>query len=409
MTNDDLSFSPFDSERTHAMFPELRVMRDRCPVVRTSEGYFYVARYDDNQRMFRDARAWPNAGGWRESWVQMPDEDRFLGETDPPRHTDIRRPLVAALSPRMATNAEPFTRAYVRGRLDGLVARGGGDLVQELTLPLPQAVSAHVLGIPIEDIERVAAWCFELIHSTWPATNRTERGEGITGAFPEFAAYLDEQIAIRHAADPKPDDLMTRMLYAEDGTRRMTDWDTRTQSAGVLAASLSTTALIGNLFYRMMTQPEFEQLLRERRDLIPGAVEESLRLEPPVMLLFRTAAVEADVAGTRICPADRVVLGIASANRDERVYGPDAEEFRADRDLVPEHLSFGLGPHTCPGRNIARMEARVVLETYFDHHPPRTLELAEDFEFEFVPMFLEYGPRHLEVAVDAAATRRSRA
>ncbi|MEO8694411.1 MAG: cytochrome P450 [Acidimicrobiales bacterium] len=397
MADDELTFSPFDSERTHAMFPEMRTMRDDCPIVRTAEGYLYVARYDDNQRMFRDARSWPNAGGWRESWVEMPDEDRFLGETDPPRHTDIRRPLVAALSPRMATNAEPFTRAYVLDRLSRLIARGSGDLVQELTLPLPQAVSAHVLGIPLEDIEQVAAWCFELIHSTWPSTNRTERGEGIAGAFPEFARYLDEQIALRHAAVPKADDLMTRMLYADDGSLRMTDWDTRTQSAGVLAASLSTTALIGNLFYRMFTEPEFEQRLRDNRNLIPLAIEESLRLEPPVMLLFRTAAVEAEIDGTRICPGDRIVLGIASANRDERVYGEDAETFRAEREPSTEHLSFGLGPHICPGRNIARMETRIVLETYFDHYPAGTLRLADDFEFEFVPMFLEYGPRHLEV------------
>jgi cytochrome P450 len=400
LIDENLVFSPFDSARTHVMFPEMRTMREQCPVVTTSEGYFYVARYDDNQRMFRDARSWPNAGGWRESWVEMPDEDRFLGETDPPVHTKIRRPLVAALSPRMATNAEPFTRDDVRRRLAALVRRGSGDLVQELTLPLPQAVSAHVLGIPLDDIEQVAAWCFELIHSTWPATNRTDRGEGIAGAFPEFAAYLDEQIALRHAAEPKPDDLMTRMLYADDGTRRMSDWDTRTQSAGVLAASLSTTALLGNLFHRMFSDPEFEMRLREHRALISGAVEESLRLEPPVMLLFRTAAVEADIAGTRICPGDRVVLGIASANRDETAFGPDAEEFRPEREQTPEHLSFGVGPHTCPGRNIARMETRVALETYFDEYPPQTLRLADDFEFEFVPMFLEYGPRHLEVVVD---------
>jgi cytochrome P450 len=333
----------------------------------------------------------------------MPDEDRFLGETDPPLHTKIRRPLVAALSPRMASKAESFTRDCVRARFRALVARGGGDLVQDLTLPLPQAVSAHVLGIPIDDIEQVSAWCFELIHSTWPATNRTERGEGIAGAFPEFAAYLDEQIALRHAADPKPDDLITRMLYADDGSRRMSDWDTRTQSAGVLAASLSTTALIGNLFYRMMTQADFEPLLRAHRNLIPGAIEESLRLEPPVMLLFRTAATNADIAGTSICPGDRIVLGVASANRDERAFGADAEEFRPEREQVPEHLSFGVGPHTCPGRNVARMETRVVLETYFDDYPPHALRLADDFEFEFVPMFLEYGPRHLEVTVDALA------
>jgi cytochrome P450 len=251
----------------------------------------------------------------------------------------------------------------------------------------------------------VGAWCFELIHSTWPATNRTERGEGIAGAFPEFAAYLDDQIAMRHRADPKPDDLMTRMLYADDGSRRMTDWDVRTQSAGVLAASLSTTALIGNLFYRMMRDPDFEATLRGQPELIPAAVEESLRLEPPVMLLFRTSAVEATIADCPIHPDDRIVTGIASANRDDRVFD-DPDAFRLDRarnEAEAKHLSFGAGAHICPGRNLARMEGRVVVESYFEAYGPGALALAPDFEFEFVPMFLEYGPRRLDVVLNAQA------
>lgn len=400
---DDFHFSVFNHEHTHHMWDELREMRAGCPVMRTDEHYHYVARYADNARLFRDARSWANAGGWREAWVVMPDEDRFLGELDPPRHTQMRRPMIDLLSPRMAAKAEPFTRDYVRRRLSALIDAGSGDLVEHLALPLPQAVTAHILGVPLDDIDQVGAWCFELIHSTWPATNRTARGEGIQGAFPEFAAYLDAQIALRHAADPKPDDLMTRMLYADDGTPRMSDWDTRTQSAGVLAASLSTTVLLGNLFHRMFCEPEFEALLRNRRDLIAGAVEESLRLEPPVMHLFRTQTIDAEIAGTRLCPGDRVVLGIASANRDETAYGPDSEVFRVDRALEPEHLAFGAGPHTCPGKNVARMEGRIVLETYFDHYPPGTLRLAPDFVFEFVPMYLEYGPRRLDVVVDRAA------
>jgi len=399
---DHLRFSPFDSGTTHDMWDELAEMREKCPVVRTSEDYLFLARHADNERVFGDARSFRNAGGWRESWVHMPVEDRFLGELDPPRHSELRHPMVLALSPRMATGAEPFTREYVCTRLERMAAVGGGDLVEELTLPMPQAVTAHVLGVPIDDIPQVAAWCFQLIHSTWPATNRTERGEGIAGAFPEFAAYLDEQIALRHRADPRPDDLMTRMLYAEDGSRRMSDWDVRTQSAGVLAASLSTTALIGNLFYRLMREPAFEDTLRAAPDLIPAAVEESLRLEPPVMLLFRTAEVEATVAGHPICPGDRIVTGIASANRDERVFD-DADAFRLDRargEAEAKHLSFGAGAHICPGRNLARMEGRVVLETYFESYSPRSLTLAPDFVFEFVPMFLEYGPRRLDVVLN---------
>lgn len=394
----DLTFSPFDSAVTHTMFPELRTMRERCPVVPTTEGYWYIARYDDNQRMFKDARSWANAGGWRESWVEMPVEDRFLGELDPPRHRDLRRPMIEALSPNAASEAEAFAERYVRERFAGLVAAGGGDLVDAFTLPAPIAVTAHILGVPEAHIEQVGRWCFELIHSTWPATNATERGAGIAGAFPEFAEFLDAEIARRHQPD-RPDDLMSRMLYREDGERRMTDWDTRTQSAGLLAASTAATALFGNLLYRLLTDPEFDSLLRGDRSLIAGAVEESLRLEPPVMLLFRTATRPAEVAGCPIAAGDRIVLGIASANRDAAVYGDDAETYDPRRATDVEHLSFGVGPHTCPGKNIARMAARVALEVYFDMFAPGRMRLADDFEFEFVPMFLEYGPAHLAVVV----------
>ena len=173
----------------------------------------------------------------------------------------------------------------------------------------------------------------------------------------------------------------------------------------MLAASLSTTVLLGNLFHRMFADPAFEALLRAQHSLIPLAVEESLRLEPPVMHLFRTQTVDRTVAGTAISRGERIVLGIASANRDETVYGADAESFRPDRTPDQEHLAFGAGPHTCPGKNVARMEARVVLETYFDTYPQGTLRLAPDFVFEFVPMYLEYGPRRLDVVVDHAVYR----
>src|SRR3954447_2540053 len=136
---DHLKFSAFDSAKTHDMWDDLAEMRDRCPVVQTTDDYAYLARHADNERVFGDAKSFRNAGGWRESWVEMPVEDRFLGELDPPRHSALRHPMVLALSPRMATRAEPFTRAYVSERLARLAAGGGGDLVEELTLPMPQA------------------------------------------------------------------------------------------------------------------------------------------------------------------------------------------------------------------------------------------------------------------------------
>src|SRR4051794_41900398 len=104
-----LKFSPFDSSKTHDMWDDLAEMREKCPVVETVEGYRYLARHADNERVFGDARSYRNAGGGGEAWGQMPVEDRFLGELDPPRPSELGHPMVLPLSPPLASPAEPLT------------------------------------------------------------------------------------------------------------------------------------------------------------------------------------------------------------------------------------------------------------------------------------------------------------
>jgi cytochrome P450 len=164
----------------------------------------------------------------------------------------------------------------------------------------------------------------------------------------------------------------------------------------------STTYMLGNLLYRFVSDPGFAATLRADRGLIPEAVEESLRLEPPVLFLFRTAKDDATIGETPVHAGERVIVGIASGNRDEQVY-ECPNEFRLDRGItagrVPEHLTFGVGPHICLGIHVARMEGRVVLETMLDRFVPGEITLADDYELQFVPMFLEYGPETLDVRV----------
>jgi cytochrome P450 len=261
-------------------------------------------------------------------------------------------------------------------------------------------VTAHVLGIPTDAIEQVGHWGFELLHSSWPETNRTARGEGLGGAFPEFAAFLDAEIAARRNAAQPPDDLIARMLRARDAGALLSDLQIRTLCANALLASQSTANLIGNLLHRFASDPGFERALRARPELLPAAVEESLRLEPPVLFLFRTAKCECELSGEKILAGERLILGIASGNRDERVY-ERADEFWLERGWpdAPEHLSFGPGPHLCLGNQLARMEARVVLEELMALLAPGALRLAPGYVRHEVPMFLEYGPERLDVVI----------
>ena len=399
------AFDPFDPAQTQHMWDQLVAMRREAPVTRPMPGFVYVVRYQDVKRVFRDAETFSSKEGFRGAGVVVPEEESFLGEIDPPAHPKLRALMLQAFRPGLEKRAEPFTREWVGNKLDAIVARGEADLVAELGIHVGPAVSAHILGIPTQDIERVGHWGAELIHSTWPELNRTERGEGLAGAFPEFAAFLDDQIAQRRASTAPPDDMITRMIGAVAGGTVLSDVQIRTLCANVLLASQSTANLIGNLLYRLATHPDFEERLRVEPQLIPAAIEESLRFDCPVLFLFRTARVDTELAGEKIFAGERIIAGIASGNRDETVY-ERADEFWLDRGWpdAPEHLTFGPGPHLCLGNQIARMEARVVLELLFERVKPGGLQLAPSMGSEkpLVPMFLENGPERLDVTIDAA-------
>jgi cytochrome P450 len=170
-------------------------------------------------------------------------------------------------------------------------------------------------------------------------------------------------------------------------------------TVNILAGSLSSSYMLGNLLYRYLVDEEgFAAVLRADRSKIPAAVEESLRHEAPVTFLFRTAKVDTEISGCPVHAGEHVMLGILSANRDESVY-PDAEEFRLDRADPPEHLAFGAGPHLCLGNHLTRMVGRVVLEEVIDRFAPGQLALAPGFEWVCVAHIQEYGPETLDVVV----------
>jgi cytochrome P450 len=400
--SDDLSFNAFDPSQTQHMWGLMERLRSECPVSRPMEGFVYTATYADTASTFKDAKRFSSAEGFRGAGVVVPEEESFLGEIDPPLHPRVRRLLHRAFTPRTAAEVEPFTRGLTEELIEPIITAGGGDIMAGLCTVLPVAVSAEALGIPREQHAEVAHWCQELLHSTWPETNATERGVGVGGGFPEFAEIIDAQIRLRRTAADPPDDLLTRMVQAEDKGDRLTDLHIRTLAVNTLAGSLSTTYMLGNLLYRFVSDPSFAETLRANRELIPEAVEESLRLEPPVLFLFRTVKEETTIGDTPVHAGERVILGMASGNRDEQAYECPAE-FRLDRGITkgdaPDHLTFGVGPHICLGIHVARMEGRVVLEAMLDRFAPDQVTLADDYELNFVPMFLEYGPETLTVRV----------
>jgi cytochrome P450 len=395
----ELAFDPLDTSRTKD--PELWArIRSRCPVSRPAPGIVFTARHAETANTFRDAKRFSSAGDMRAPGVVVAEEESFLGELDAPLHPKIRRVLLKGFTRRAAAASEGWTRAEVRRRLEALAEKGGGDLMAGLAIPLPGSVAAHELGIPDALHDRVMRWCDELLHSSWPATGRTERGEGIAGGFPDLAAALDAMIRER-AADPSSAgrDLLGLMVHASDDTGfRIAPQHVRTLSVNILAGSLSASYMLGNLLYRLLTDASFEAALRGERAVIPRAVEESLRLEAPVTFLMRTARDDSEIGGCPVRRGEHVMLGIASANRDETVY-EHAGEFRLDRESPAEHLAFGLGPHICLGNHLTRMVGAVVLEETLDRFPPGRLRLAPGYRWHCVDHLQEYGPETLDVVI----------
>ena len=398
-TDPELAFDPLDTSRTKD--PELMArIRARGATLRPAPGIVFTARYAETASTFRDAKRFSSAGDMRAPGVVVAEEESFLGELDAPLHPKIRRVLLKGFTRRAAAASEGWTRAQVRRRLEGLAEKGGGDLMRELAIPLPGSVAAHELGIPDELHDPVMRWCDELLHSSWPATGRTERGEGIAGAFPELAVALDALIGEREAAGAgAARDLLGLMVHATDETGwRIAPQHVRTLSVNILAGSLSASYMLGNLLHRLLADLGFEAALRADRAAIPRAVEESLRLEAPVTFLMRTAKEDAEIGGCPVHRGEHVMLGIASANRDEAVY-ERAGEFRLDREGPAEHLAFGQGPHICLGNHLTRMVGQVVLEETLDRFAPGRLRLAPGYAWRCVDHLQEYGPETLDVVL----------
>ena len=194
-----------------------------------------------------------------------------------------------------------------------------------------------------------------------------------------------------------PADVLTRLVELDVDGVPLPPEQLRALVRNLITGGLTTTSqLLGNLLYELLMRPELDAALRADRSLCTTAIEESLRIAPPVLFLARGCTQETSVAGCPVHEGERVIIGAASANRDERVFDtPD--EFRVDRTNAEQHLTFGYGTHVCPGATLARIVARIGVEAYLDHFPAGSLRLAPGFVFEQVPTYFEHGPRRLPV------------
>jgi len=393
-----LTLDPFDARQTHALAGIAQRFHREAPVARVGSGFVLVSRYDDCRQVLRANDVFANAGGFRPTGLHVPLEDRTLGELDPPEHEPIRRlALDAAASRRAVAALREFTREHVRELLGAILRRGRGDLVAELSVHLTNRVIAKLLGVPQERAGWLAEQAEEIMHSELPVTNRTERGVGYQGAFPEFTAFVDELVRHRLERREPADDAIGGIVAGATGP--LSETVVRMVLTQLLLGGSATTRdFLGHIFHVLIERPDLHAAIRRDPALVPVAGEEGLRLAPPVLFVIRTVREATELRGVAIAPGERVIAAIAAANRDAEVY-PDPDEFRLDREAPRPHLSFGYGAHACVGASLARMEIEIALATFVELVAPGGLRTPQGFELRRMPTPFLFGPDRLPVEV----------
>lgn len=326
----------------------------------------------------------------------LAEDDVMISAIPEPRHGRIRRVINTVVAAHRTNKAEPFIRALaeqlVHRAVETAATEGSVDLVTDVVDPFPSAVIANILGVPVEDHERFRRWSDELLENQSKGA-----GESLSALHPEFAGYIQGQIEERRAAVDPPDDVITRFLNTDVDGEYLSDTAIRTQTMFLIVAGNETTRnLIGNCLYTLAGTPELFARLRAEPALAAVVVEESLRHDSPVQVLARAVLDDTTIDGCPLREGDRVVFGVASANRDESVY-ECPEEFRLDRPRPRDHLAFGAGPHVCPGASLARLETVALLETLSAQ--VKEFALIDGYVFDANPVFWALGPRSLPVTL----------
>jgi cytochrome P450 len=330
---------------------------------------------------------------------QLPESDIVLAAIPEPRHGVIRRVVNTVVAGHRTAPAEPFIREeasrLVERALEHSQRDGSVDLVAALADPLPSAVIAHITGAPVADHDKFRIWSDELLEA-----QNTVASAPMRDFHPAFADYIQAMIDERRASADPPDDLITRFLRTDVDGEFLSDRAIVTQTMFILVAGNETTRnLISNCLHTLAAAPELYARVRADSGVIPALVEESLRFDSPVQVLARAVLADTEISGCPMHRGERVVFGIASANRDEAVYECPAE-FRLDRERPRDHLAFGTGPHVCPGATLARLEAVAMLEALRS----RVTEVAllDGFVPEPNPVFWANGHRRLPATLTAA-------
>jgi cholest-4-en-3-one 26-monooxygenase len=357
-------------------------MRNECPVHWTSHvpefpesaGFWSITTADDVHTVSRDWETYSSEkGGIVAITANFPLElmrAMFIG-MDPPKHDRIKQLFQAGFTPKRIAAHEEEIRRIVVATLDGLAGQERCDLVVDVGQAVVSRVIGSFMGIPPEDD---AMWA-KMMNATLGASDPDLNPDGVEGAVektvPEIFERCSKMIAERR--ENPTDDLTSVLVHAEIEGEKLEEHEIVMGFFLLMAAGNdSTKATYASGMRALLEDPEQMQLLLDDPSLVPGAVEESLRMFPAFAHFRRTATRDTELNGQEIKDGDKVVLWYVSSNRDETRY-EDPDHFDVTRN--PEHQAFGAGGrHFCLGTALARLELTILFEETLAHYPKMQLD-----------------------------------
>ena len=418
-----IRFDPFDERQRNDPYPAYAELRREAPVVRVeTTGAFAVSRYADVAFVLRHPELFsssamrttlmsgltgaPGSGMGLSGLeparlaalmkalpISIPDlmGARSLIASDPPAHGPMRSLVNRGFTPRRIAALETRTRHIARASLDALEGQGEFDLVSGFAVPLPVTVIAELLGVEAERSADFKRWSDCVVAGV---TGGGVLGpEAVLQGFAELSAYITGVVEERRRSPQG--DLISTLIRAEDGEVSLAPIDVVMFTLLLLVAGNETTTnLLGNTLLALMDHPDQLAAVRRDRSRIPALVEEALRYDGPVQLVFREATQDVEIAGVEIPAGATVIPLLGSANRDDAQF-ENASRFDVSRN-TQGHLAFGLGIHFCLGASLARLEARIALEELLDRFA--RIERVEP-RVEYIDSYLVRGPKHLPLRV----------
>ena len=386
------------------------IHRDNARAVEVKGVGYWIGRMDDIKEITKNTSTFSNSyfseggplptgvsGEPLESDVKNifekgPKVVNALWTTDPPKHTLHRKLVNKAFTGKWVRSMEPKIRDIANGLIDGFISSGKTDFIKDYAVYVPMIVIAEALGMSRNDAEQFKHWSDDILSGNLDVLDHKARlrvAKSFVEANNHFEATIDERRKC-----PK-DDLITSLAIAEvEGKSLDTSEVLPIVNTLMLAGNETTTNLIGNAMQLLFEYPDVMEAISNDYTLIPGFIDEVMRFDAPVQCLYRVVTEDTEIGSVKIKKDSSIMLGWGTAGRDPK-YFENPDLFDIFRSNSSQNVGFGFGPHICVGLGLAKAEARIAFETFFNRL--KDIKLDKNADLSHIPTFATRGYKRLDL------------